>query len=147
MKIHELPGDPGIRQKTKRRGRGESSGLGRTSGHGNKGRQARSGKGDIGSFEGGQMPLIRRLPKRGFFNPFRKEFRGVNLANLEKNFEAGATVDREALLRARLIKASEVNIKILGDGKLTKKLTVKANAFSATAKDKIAAAGGTAEVI
>jgi len=147
MKIHELPADPGIRQKPKRRGRGEGGGLGKSAGHGNKGHQARTGGGKTGSFEGGQMPLIRRVPKRGFFNPFRTESCAVNLSVLEKHFESGATVDRDALLKAGIIKPSERRIKILGDGKLTKKLTIKANAFSASAQEKIAAAGGAAEVI
>jgi len=147
MKIHELPADPGIQQKPKRRGRGESSGLGKSAGKGNKGQQSRSGSGKGSGFEGGQMPLIRRVPKRGFHNPFRVTARGINLAALEKHFEAGATVDPEALLQAGLIKASEKRIKILGDGALTKSLTVKAHAFSESAKEKITAAGGTAEVI
>ncbi len=147
MKIHELPGDPGIRQKPKRRGRGEGSGLGKSAGHGNKGHQSRAGGGKKGSFEGGQMPLIRRVPKRGFTNLFRRESCAVNVSSLEKHFESGATVDRDALLKAGLIKASERRIKILGDGKLTKKLTIRAHSFSASAQEKIAAAGGAAEVI
>lgn len=147
MKIHELPGDPGRQQKSKRRGRGEASGLGKSAGHGNKGHQSRSGGGKIGAFEGGQMPLIRRVPKRGFHNPFRRAMQGINLSLLEKHFESGATVDRDALLKARLIHSSEEFIKILGDGTLTKSLTVRAHAFSASAREKITAAGGTVEVI
>jgi large subunit ribosomal protein L15 len=147
MKIHELPADPGIQEKRKRRGRGEGSGLGKSAGHGNKGKQARSGAAKSGAFEGGQMPLVRRVPKRGFHNPFRKAYQGVNVSALQKAFEDGATVDRDALVKAGLAKKSEERIKILGDGELSKKLTVKASAFSASAKEKITAAGGTAEVI
>ena len=147
MKMHELPGDPGIQQKSKRRGRGEGSGSGRTAGHGNKGHQARSGGGKTGAFEGGQMPLIRRVPKRGFYNPFGVDVKAVNVSALEKAFDSGATVDAASLVKAGLLKRADVRLKILGDGKLTKQLTVKANAFSASAKEKIAAAGGSAEVI
>ncbi len=147
MKLHELPGDPGKQQKTKRRGRGESSGLGRTSGHGNKGHQARSGTTIVRAFEGGQMPLIRRVPKRGFHNLGRREFVAVNLAILDKTFEKGAVVDHEALVSAGILKPAETQFKVLGTGELTKSLTIRAGAFSESAKAKIAAAGGTAEVI
>lgn len=146
MKLHELPGDPGAKQKKKRLGRGEGSGLGKTSGKGHKGKQARSGSGKGPYFEGGQMPLIRRIPKFGFSNPFRVEYEAVNLSDLEKKFEAGATVDRETLEAARLVRTSKP-YKILGKGDLNKSLTVKANAFSKTASEKIVAAGGTAEVV
>ena len=129
MKIHELPGDPGTQQKRKRVGRGEGSGRGKTAGKGNKGIQARSGGAKSGAFEGGQMPLVRRIPKRGFNNLFRVAYQGINVSTLDKTFEAGATVDRESLLKAGLIKNSETLIKILGDGNLTKTLNVKATAF------------------
>lgn len=144
MKIHELPGDPGRKQKKKRLGRGEASGRGKTSGHGHKGKQARSGSGPGAHFEGGQMPLIRRIPKFGFKNPFRVEYEVVNVSSLEKKFEAGATVDRKALEDARLIRTNKP-VKILGQGDLAKALNVKAEAFSSSAREKITAAGGTVE--
>lgn len=148
MKIHELGKDPGRRQKRKRRGRGEASGLGRSAGHGTKGSQARSGrgKGYGGAFEGGQMPLIRRIPKRGFHNPFRVEYEVVNVAALNC-FDDGAVVDLDALKKAGKIPNKATRVKILGKGELTKKLTVKATAFSQGAIEKIQAAGGVAETI
>jgi large subunit ribosomal protein L15 len=148
MKIHELGKDPGRTQKRKRRGRGESSGLGRTSGHGNKGSQARSGrgKGYGGGFEGGQMPLQRRLPKRGFTNIFRQEMEIVNLSVLDK-FDAGATVDIDALKKVGRVRTSAKKFKVLGNGGVTRKLTVRANAFSESAKMKIEEAGGTVEIV
>ncbi len=148
MKIHELGKDPGRRQKRKRRGRGEASGLGKSAGYGNKGSQARSGrgKGYGGAFEGGQMPLIRRVPKRGFHNPFRVEYEVVNVGALNC-FEDNAVVDLEALKKAGKIPTSAKQVKILGKGELTKKLTVKATAFSKGAIEKIQAAGGVAEPI
>jgi len=146
MKIHELPADPGARQKRKRRGRGEGSGLGKTAGHGHKGLQARSGHSHPVHFEGGQMPIARRIPKFGFNNIFRKEYEAVNVSSLEKTFEAGAVVDREALQAARLVRTNKP-VKILGNGELTKSFTVKADGFSRSAQEKIAAAGGTAEVV
>lgn len=146
MKIHELPGDPGRTEKRKRVGRGEGSGLGRTAGKGNKGKNARSGSGKTTGFEGGQMPLLRRLPKFGFNNPFRVAYEVVNLAALDKQFAAGATVDVESLRAARLVRTNKP-VKVLGNGELTKALVVKVNAFSASAEEKIRNAGGTAEVV
>jgi large subunit ribosomal protein L15 len=147
MKIHELPGDPGRRQKRKRLGRGEGSGHGKTSGKGHKGHQARSGGTKKPSyFEGGQMPLPRRIPKFGFKNPFRVEYEVVSVSSLEKAFEAGSVVDIEALKAARLVRTTKP-VKILANGELTKALTVKANAFSKTASEKISAAGGSSEVV
>lgn len=148
MKIHELGTDPGRGQSRKRRGRGQGSGLGKTSGHGHKGSQARSGRGKgYGSgFEGGQMPLIRRLPKRGFTNIFRKEVDIINLDVLD-TFEAGSTVDVDALKSAGKVRNSARIVKILGDGELTRKITVKAHRFSKSAREKIEAAGGTAELL
>ncbi len=129
-----------------RRGRGHASGNGKTAGKGHKGQKARSGAPRPG-FEGGQMPLYRRIPKRGFTNRNGKEIVSINLSVLEKKFENGATVDVEALLAAGIIKEVRDGVKVLGNGELTKKLDVKVNAFSATAKEKIEALGGTAEVI
>jgi large subunit ribosomal protein L15 len=129
-----------------RRGRGHASGNGKTAGKGHKGQKARSGAPRPG-FEGGQMPLYRRIPKRGFTNMNGKEIVSINLSTLEKKFENGATVDVEALLAAGIIKEVRDGVKVLGNGELTKKLDVKVNAFSATAKEKIEALGGTAEVI
>ena len=146
MKIHELPGDPGRRQKRKRIGRGEGSGQGKTAGKGHKGQKARSGGGVPAYFEGGQMPLTRRIPKFGFNNIFRKEYEVVNLASLDKKFEAGAVVGVEELRKARLVR-SRKPVKILGNGQITKALTVKADAFSDSAREKITAAGGTAEAV
>ena len=128
-----------------RRGRGHGSGNGKTAGKGHKGQKARSGAPRIG-FEGGQMPLYRRLPKRGFTNRNTKEIVGINLAALER-FEDGATVTVESLMEAGIVKNPRDGVKILGNGELTKKLTVQVNAYSASAKEKIEALGGTAEVI
>lgn len=149
MKIHQLGKDPGRRPKTKRRGRGESSGLGKTSGYGHKGSQARSGrgKGYGGGFEGGQMPLQRRVPKRGFNNTaFREEVEIVNLSDLEV-FDEGTTVDVDTLKRSGKVRSRTKIVKVLGDGELTKKLTVRVQRFSKSAKEKIEAKGGTAEVL
>ena len=128
-----------------RRGRGHGSGNGKTAGKGHKGQKARSGAPRPG-FEGGQMPLYRRLPKRGFTNRNTKEIVGINLTALER-FEDGATVTVESLLEAGIVKNPRDGVKILGNGELTKKLTVQVNAYSASAKEKIEALGGTAEVI
>lgn len=128
-----------------RRGRGHGSGNGKTAGKGHKGQKARSGATRIG-FEGGQMPLYRRIPKRGFTNRNTKEIVAINVAMLER-FEDGAVVDVAALQEAGIIKNPRDGVKILGNGELTKKLTVKVNAYSATAKEKIEALGGTAEVM
>ena len=129
-----------------RRGRGHGSGNGKTAGKGHKGQKARSGAPRIG-FEGGQMPLYRRIPKRGFKNRNTKEIVAINLSVLDKKFEDGATVDVEALIKAGIIDVAKDGVKILGNGEITKKLTVKVNAYSEAAKAKIEAAGGTAEVI
>lgn len=129
-----------------RRGRGHGSGNGKTAGKGHKGQKARSGAPRPG-FEGGQMPLYRRIPKRGFTCPSSKEIIGVNISVLNDRFEDGAVVDVEALMESGIVKNPKDGVKILGNGEITKKLTVKANAFSASAKEKIEAVGGTAEVM
>ena len=128
-----------------RRGRGHGSGNGKTAGKGHKGQKARSGAPRPG-FEGGQMPLYRRIPKRGFNCPSHKEIVGINLSALDR-FEDGAVVDVDALVESGVVRNPKDGVKILGNGDITKKLTVKANAFSASEKEKIEAAGGTAEVI
>jgi large subunit ribosomal protein L15 len=137
----------GSTHRKKRVGRGQASGLGKTAGRGGKGQKARTGNMNFEGFEGGQMPLQRRLPKRGFVNPFRKEFSVVNVGALEAKFDAGATVDPDALLKAGVISRLRAGVKVLGEGELAKKLTVKAHRFSAQAKEKIEKAGGTAELI
>ena len=147
MKIHELSPAPGSTKPVKRIGRGPASGQGKTAGKGHKGQKARAGHGMRPGIEGGQMPLQRRLPKRGFNNIFAKEIAIVNVAALEEKFESGAVIDAEALLASGLVKKQLDGIKVLGFGELTKKFTVKANAFSAEAKAKIEAAGGTAEIV
>ena len=129
-----------------RRGRGHGSGNGKTAGKGHKGQKARSGAPRPG-FEGGQMPLYRRIPKRGFTCPSSKEIVAINLGVLNDKFEEGAVVDVEALIENGIVKNPKDGVKILGNGEITKKLTVKVNAFSATAKEKIEAAGGGAEVM
>ena len=129
-----------------RRGRGHGSGNGKTAGKGHKGQKARSGAPRPG-FEGGQMPLYRRIPKRGFTCPSSKEIVAINLGVLNDKFEEGAVVDVEALIETGIVKNPKDGVKILGNGEITKKLTVKVNAFSATAKEKIQAAGGSAEVM
>jgi len=146
MDLSNLTPARGARKTRKRLGRGPGSGLGKTSGRGHKGRGARSGGNTHPRFEGGQMPLQRRLPKRGFHNPFRREFAIVNLGRLEAAFESGATVDAVALAERGLVRAGKP-VKVLAQGTLTKPLTIKAHAFSEGAKTQIAAAGGTAEVI
>jgi len=146
MKLHELQPNPGSTTASKRLGRGSGSGLGKTSGKGHKGAKARSGGGKRPGFEGGQMPLYRRVPKRGFRNVFRTEYAFVNVEQLE-TFNNGDTVTVDALLERRIIRKELDGVKVLGDGQLTKKLTVQANAFSASAKEKIEALGGKAEVI
>ncbi len=147
MKLHELSPAPGSKKDVKRIGRGPASGQGKTAGKGHKGQKARAGKGPRPGFEGGQMPLQRRVPKRGFVNIFRKEYSIVNIASLEERFEAGAVVDAESLKAAGLIKKTLVPVKILAHGDLTKKLTVKVNAYSEAAKAKIEAAGGKVEEV
>ena len=146
MKLHELSPAAGSSKEVKRIGRGHGSGQGKTAGKGHKGQKARAGRGMRIGFEGGQMPLQRRLPKRGFNNIFAKNIVAVNVGSLEK-FENGATVDAAALKEAGIIKNSFDGVKILSNGNLTKSLTVKVNAFSEAAKAKIEAAGGKAEVI
>lgn len=148
MRIDTLSPAEGATTPAKRLGRGIGSGLGKTSGKGHKGQWARSGGGVRPGFEGGQMPLIRRIPKRGFNNHFRKEYSIVNLSVLE-NFEAGSVVDIETLSAKGLIKLVKdgVGLKVLGNGQLTKALTVKANSFSASAKEAIEKVGGTAEIL
>ena len=147
MKLHELTPAAGSTTVAKRKGRGAGSGNGKTAGKGHKGQNARSGGGVRPGFEGGQMPLQRRLPKRGFKNHFATVYANVNLNDLEARFEEGAVVDTEAIIASGLIKKPMDGIKVLGNGTLTKKLTVKAAAFSASAKEKIEAAGGSAEVM
>jgi len=146
MKLHELKPAFGATTAPKRLGRGIGSGLGKTSGKGHKGAKARSGGGKRPGFEGGQMTLIRRLPKRGFTNKFRTEYVAINVDRLEI-FEDGMTVGPVELIQYGLIKKIEDGVKIMGDGELTKKLTVQAMKFTATAKEKIEAAGGKVEVI
>ena len=146
MKLHELSPAPGSNKPVKRIGRGPASGQGKTAGKGHKGQKARAGRGMRPGFEGGQMPLQRRLPKRGFNNIFAKEIAIVNVSALEEAFEAGAVVDIDALLESGLVRKALDGVKVLGHGELTKALTVKANAFSKEAKAKIEAAGGTAEI-
>lgn len=146
MRLHELSPMPGSTKEVKRIGRGHGSGQGKTAGKGHKGQNARSGGGVRPGFEGGQMPLYRRLPKRGFTNIFAKEYTEVKLSQLNV-FEDGAEVTAEALKEAKIIKKINDGIVILGNGELNKKLTVKAAKFTASAKAKIEAAGGKAEVM
>ena len=146
MKLHELAPAPGSKKVRTRVGRGLGSGLGKTSGKGHKGQNSRSGGGVRSGFEGGQMPLYRRLPKRGFKNVFAKEYAEVNVSQLNR-FEDGATVDPVALIEAGILKNVRDGIRILGNGTLEKKLTVIANGFTKSAEEKIVAAGGKVEVI
>lgn len=146
MKIHELKAVEGSTKEVKRIGRGHGSGNGKTAGKGHKGQKARAGRGQRFGFEGGQMPLQRRVPKRGFNNIFASEYATVNIAALNV-FEDGAVVDAAALIEKGIIKKEYDGLKVLGNGELTKKITVKAVAFSAAAKDKIVAAGGKYEVL
>ena len=147
MKLHELSPAPGSTAERKRIGRGPASGQGKTAGKGHKGQKARAGRGMRAGFEGGQMPLQRRLPKRGFNNIFAKEIVTVNVKDLEARFNDGDVVDAEALIKVGLIKKAKDGVKVLGNGDLTKKLTVKVNAYSKTAKEKIEAVGGSAEEV
>ncbi len=146
MKMHELAPAIGSTKESKRIGRGHGSGQGKTAGKGHKGQHARAGRGIRIGFEGGQMPLQRRVPKRGFNNIFAEEWVAINLSSLEL-FEDGSVVDAAALASKGIIKKANLPVKVLGNGKLTKKLEVKLNAYSASAAEKIAAAGGKAEVI
>ena len=147
MKLNELSPAAGSKKSVKRVGRGHGSGWGKTAGKGHKGQKARAGRGMRAGFEGGQMPLQRRVPKRGFNNIFRKEYAIVNLASLDKVFEDGAVVNAESLVEKGLVKKTLDGIKVLGRGEITKKLTVQVNSYSETAKTKIEAAGGKAEVV
>ncbi len=147
MKLHELQPAAGSVKDVKRIGRGHGSGQGKTAGKGHKGQKARSGGSIRPGFEGGQMPLQRRIPKRGFNNIFAKEFATVNVSELDKRFDDGAVVDADELIKSGAIKNAKDGIKILGNGELSKKLTVKAVKFTAAAKEKIEKAGGAAEVI
>ena len=147
MKLHELSPAEGSVQNGYRKGRGPGSGNGKTAGKGHKGQNDRSGGGVRPGFEGGQLPLYRRLPKRGFYNKFGKCYTVVNLETLNNKFEDGAVVDAAALLSTGVVSALCDGIKVLGRGELTKKLTVKAAVFSASAKEKIEAAGGKTEVV
>ena len=146
MKLNELKPAEGSTTAARRLGRGTGSGLGKTSGKGHKGAKARSGGGKRPGFEGGQMPLTRQLPKRGFTNIFAKEFATVNVSDLEV-FENDTVVTAELLKEKRIIRKELDGLKVLGNGELTKKLTVKAAVFSATAKEKIEAAGGKVEEV
>lgn len=146
MKMHELAPALGSTKESKRIGRGHGSGNGKTAGKGHKGQKARAGRGMRIGFEGGQMPLQRRVPKRGFNNIFAEEWLAINVSSLEV-FEDGSVVTADALAQKGIIKKANLPVKVLGNGKLTKKLTVNLNAFSASAAEKINAAGGKAEVI
>ena len=146
MKLHELSPAPGSVRDVKRIGRGHGSGNGKTAGKGHKGQKARAGRGIRAGFEGGQMPLHRRIPKRGFNNIFATPYTAINVAILNR-FEDGTVVNTEALLNAGIIKKAPYGVKILGNGKIEKSLTVQVAAFSESAKAKIEAAGGKAEVI
>jgi len=147
MRLHDLKPAEGARREKKRVGRGIGSGHGKTSCRGQKGQKARSGGGVRPGFEGGQMPLTRRIPKRGFTNIFKKEYAIVNVGTLEERFEEGAAITPEVLIESGIIKDVKDGVKILGDGDLNKKFTVKAHKFSQSAIEKIQAVGGKAEVI
>ena len=146
MYINDLSPVAGSTHVDKRKGRGHATGNGKTAGRGHKGQKARGGGGTRIGFEGGQMPLARRIPKRGFNNIFAKPLEAVNVSALNK-FEDGAVVDAQTMLHAGVLSKCEYGVKILGNGEITKKLTVKAAAFSESAKQKIEAAGGKAEVV
>jgi large subunit ribosomal protein L15 len=146
MKLNELAPAPGSRRKRKRVGRGNGSGRGTTAGRGTKGHNSRSGGGVRPGFEGGQMPLHRRLPKRGFTNIFKNEIAIVNVADLDR-FEPGDVVDTPALIKAGLVKGRHHGIKLLGNGEIDRQLTVRVNLVSQAARSKVEAAGGTVEVV
>lgn len=146
MKLFELKPSAGTTKDAKRKGRGHGSGNGKTAGRGHKGQNARSGGGVRIGFEGGQMPIYRRLPKRGFNNIFAKKYAQINISDLNK-FEDGAVVDAQALVEAGIIKKTLDGVKVLGNGNVEKKVTVKAAKFTETAKEKIEAAGGKVEVM
>ena len=147
MKLNELKPAEGSTRESFRVGRGPGSGNGKTAGKGHKGQNARSGGGVRPGFEGGQLPLYRKLPKRGFHNKFATEYAIVNVATLDKYFQDGDVVTLEALLAKKIIRKAFDGLKVLGDGEITKKLTVQATVFSAAAKEKITAAGGQAEEV
>jgi large subunit ribosomal protein L15 len=146
MKLHELAPTPGSKKVRTRVGRGLGSGLGKTSGKGHKGQNSRAGGGTRPGFEGGQMPLYRRLPKRGFYNKFAKDYAEVNISDLNR-FENGSVVDPVALIETGVLKNVRDGVRILGNGELTKSLTVIANGFTKSAEEKIIAAGGKVEVV
>jgi large subunit ribosomal protein L15 len=146
MKHNLLSPPPGTKKARKRVGRGTGSGHGKTSCRGSKGQNSRSGGGVRPGFEGGQMPLARRLPKRGFYNPFRVEYQAVNVSQLEA-FDAGSEIDPALLLSRKLVRKASMPVKILGKGDITRAVTVKAHAVSAAAKEKIEKAGGRIELI
>lgn len=146
MYIHELSPPKGSTHSSKRKGRGHGSGLGKTSGRGHKGQKSRSGGGTRIGFEGGQMPLARRVPKRGFNNIFAKPLTSVNVSALNR-FRSGSTVTEKELLESGILTKCKYGVKILGNGEIKKKLTVRANAFSELAKKKIEEAGGKTEVV
>lgn len=146
MKLHELAPAPGSKKARTRVGRGLGSGLGKTSGRGHKGQNSRAGGGTRAGFEGGQMPLYRRLPKRGFHNNFGKEYAVVNISELNR-FEAGSVVDPVSLIESGILKNVRDGVRILGNGEITKSLTVIANGFTKSAEEKIVAAGGKVEVV
>jgi large subunit ribosomal protein L15 len=147
MKLHDLHNTEGAKRPRKRVGRGDASGYGRTCGRGEKGQKSRTGSVIRPFFEGGQIPLFRRLPKRGFTSRNHKEFDLVNISTLEKLFDAGSTVDAETLREKAVLGKTKLPLKVLGNGEISKALTVKADKFSAAAKEKIEAAGGTCEVL
>ena len=147
MKLHELSPAFGATKEVKRIGRGHGSGHGKTAGKGHKGQWARSGGGVRPGFEGGQTALARRMPKRGFNNIFATEYATVNVADLEARFESGAVIDEAALVESGLLKKTLDGVKVLGNGEITKSVTVKAAKFTATASEKIEKAGGKAEVV
>ncbi|MCQ2429085.1 MAG: 50S ribosomal protein L15 [Clostridia bacterium] len=147
MKLNELKPAEGSAKAAWRKGRGAGSGNGKTAGKGHKGQNARSGGGVRPGFEGGQLPLYRKLPKRGFHNKFATEYATVNISTLEACFNDGETVNLETLLEKKIIRKAFDGLKVLGDGELTKKLTVQAAKFTAAAKEKITAVGGQAEEV
>lgn len=147
MRLHNLKPAPGSKRKPERKGRGVGSGLGKTAGRGHKGQKARSGGGKGAYFEGGQTPIQRRLPKRGFTNIFKKEYVIINVQQLEQRFAEGTVVTPEVLVESGLVKNVREGIRILGKGEISKALTVKAHGFSKAATEKIVAAGGQVEVI
>ena len=147
MELHDLHPAPGAKRSRKRVGRGPGSGSGKTAGRGHKGQKSRSGYSRRYGFEGGQMPLVRRIPKRGFHNVFRVEFEIVNLRDLQRVFKSGDTVTPEVLSERGLVRGGRRPVKILADGEIKKKLTVRAHRFSASARASIEAAGGTCEVV